>query len=117
MKTLLAAVLSVTTLFFTTNLLAAEQHEIQGVVKEIKTGDKKITISHGPIVSMGMDGMTMDFGVFDPAMLDEVSKGHKISALFEVDKKGNFVIVELEDQGMSSDAMSSEGHKDDGHSH
>ena len=113
MRIFVAAGLLVSSLF-AMNVVAGEQHELHGVVKAVKSGDKKLTISHGPVKSMGMDGMTMDFGVYDPSMLDEVSKGHKISAMFEVDKKGNFVIMEIEDKGMSSDTMSS---SDDGHGH
>jgi Cu/Ag efflux protein CusF len=96
-------------------LFAGDQHEAEGVVKKIKTADKKITITHGPIKSMGMDGMTMDFAVYDPAMLDEVQEGHKISFVLEEDKSGNFVIMELEDKGMAKGDMASGG--DDSHHH
>lgn len=92
-------------------LFAGDQHEAEGVVKKIKTSDKKLTISHGPIKSLGMDGMTMDFAVYDPAMLDEVEEGHKISFVLEEDKSGNLVIMELEDKGMAKgDMASGEGH-------
>ena len=75
---------------------AGQQHEAEGVVKGVKTEDQKITISHGPIKSMGMDGMTMDFKVYDPSMLEEVKTGEKIGFVFEEDKQGNFVIMEIE---------------------
>lgn len=89
-----------------TGVLAGEQHEAQGVVKKIKNDSKKISISHGPIKSLGMDGMTMDFAVYDPAMLEEVEEGHQISFVLEKDQSGNLVIMELEDQGMASGDMS-----------
>ena len=86
-------------LFSTFAVADQKQHEVNGVVKAIKKDINKLTIQHGPIKSMGMSGMTMDFAVFDPAMLSEVATGHKVSFLMEVDKDGNFIIVEIEDQG------------------
>jgi len=79
--------------------IAAQQHEVNGVVKAVKKDSKKLTIQHGPIKSMGMSGMTMDFSVYDPAMLSEISTGQKVSFMIEVDKAGNFVIMEIEDMG------------------
>jgi len=90
--------------------MASDQHEAQGVVKQIKTDAKKITISHGPIKTLGMDGMTMDFAVYDPAMLDEVQEGHMISFVLEKDNSGNLVIMELEDKGMAGDMGSGGEH-------
>ena len=95
-------------------VFAGDQHKAEGVVKKIKTDDKKLTISHGPIKSMGMDGMTMDFAVYDPAMLDEVEEGHMVSFVLEEDKSGNLVIMELEDKGMAKGDMATGG---DAHSH
>ena len=97
-------------------VFAGDQHKAEGVVKKIKTDDKKLTISHGPIKSMGMDGMTMDFAVYDPAMLDEVEEGHKISFVLEEDKSGNLVIMELEDQGAAKGEMAAGEHSHD-HKH
>jgi len=96
-------------------LQAGEQHEVSGVVKAVKTDVKRITISHGPIKGLGMDGMTMDFAVYDPSMLSEVKAGHKVSFLMEVDKKGNFVIMDIQDQGEAGN-MSKDMHSD-GHHH
>lgn len=111
MRIIMLAVLSIVTVFFAAGAIAGDQHKVQGVVKAIKSGDKKITVSHGPITSLGMPGMTMDFAVYDPAMLDEVSEGHNVSMMVEVDKKGNFTIMELEDQGMASGAMPGGDHE------
>lgn len=85
--------------FVSATSMAAQQHEVNGVVKAVKKDSKKLTIQHGPIKSMGMSGMTMDFAVYDPAMLSEVSTGQKVSFMIEVDKAGNFVIMEIEDMG------------------
>jgi Cu/Ag efflux protein CusF len=37
-----------------------------------------VTISHGPLLNLGMPPMTMEFGVGDPAMLGRVKAGDKI---------------------------------------
>jgi Cu/Ag efflux protein CusF len=90
-------------------VFAGDQHEASGVVKKVKSGDSKITISHGPIKSLGMDGMTMDFSVYDPAMLSEVKEGHKVSFVLEKDRSGGLVIMEIMDEGMADGDMASGG--------
>lgn len=102
MKKLISAVLLAMGLAWGFQSWAGEEHEVEGVIKDIKSADKKLTISHGPIKSLGMDGMTMDFAVSDPGMLEVAKKGHKVSFIIEVDKKGNFVIMDLEDKGMAN---------------
>ena len=80
---------------------AGDEHAAEGVIKAIKSSDNKLTIAHGPIKTLGMDGMTMDFVVSDPGMLEVVEKGHAVSFVVEVDKKGNFIITDIEDKGMA----------------
>jgi Cu(I)/Ag(I) efflux system protein CusF len=111
MKKLLLAVFTAGFCMFASYVVAvaSDQHEAEGVVKQIKSDVKKITISHGPIKSLGMDGMTMDFPVYDPAMLDEVQEGHMISFVLEEDKSGNLVIMDLEDKGVAKGDMGQGG--------
>jgi Cu/Ag efflux protein CusF len=92
----------------------AEGHSAKGVINMIKLTDRKLNISHGPISGLGMGAMTMDFKVYDPAMLDEVKKGHAVAFVLEEAKGGNLVIVEIEDLGM---AKNSSGAKGDSSSH
>lgn len=54
--------------------------EILKVDKELA----RITIKHGPLISLKMPAMTMAFKVKDPAMLDQVKAGDKVS--FAVEK-------------------------------
>lgn len=102
MKKLVSAIVMVVGILGGFQSWAGDEHEAEGVIKSIKASDKKLTISHGPIKSLGMDGMTMDFIVSDPGMLDIAKEGHKISFVIEVDKKGNFVIMDMEDQGKAN---------------
>lgn len=75
---------------------AADEHEASGTVNSVDKERKTLNITHGPIKSMGMSGMTMDFNVADPAMLNEVKPGQKIEFVLTADKKGRFVIVDLQ---------------------
>ena len=96
MKKLLITVAMVCSMFLVGQAVAGDEHKVEGVIKGIKADANKLTISHGPIKSMGMDGMTMDFLVSDPGMLEVVKEGQNISFMIEVDKKGNFVITDIE---------------------
>lgn len=49
-----------------------------GEVKKVDKDAGKITIKHGPLVNLDMQGMTMAFRVKDPAMLTKVKAGDKI---------------------------------------
>jgi Cu(I)/Ag(I) efflux system periplasmic protein CusF len=96
MKNLLIALVMVCATAFVGQVVAGDEHKVEGVIKGIKASSNKLTISHGPIKSMGMDGMTMDFTVSDPGMLEVVEEGQKVSFMIEVDKKGNFIITDIE---------------------
>ncbi len=76
----------------------AEDYPGEGTVNAVKSSEKKLTISHGPIKGL-MDAMTMDFAVADPAMLDEVKKGSKIKFVLTKEKDGKLVISDLEPIG------------------
>jgi Cu/Ag efflux protein CusF len=75
--------------------VAGDSGSGEGVVNKVKIDDKKLNITHGPIKGV-MGGMTMDFPVADPAMLDGVSAGSKIRFAVEKDRGGNFVITDLQ---------------------
>lgn len=115
MKQLVKAVCVVCFIALFSSSAWAGGDSVKGVVNDIKMDAGKLNISHGPIPSMGMGAMTMDFSVMDPAMLEDVKKGHEVTFMIEKDKSGNFVITEIEDMGMAK------GMKDmpmkDGHDH
>jgi len=77
-------------------VMAGAEHDAVGTVNSVDKSSKTINITHSPIKTMGMAGMTMDFRVADPAMLDDVKKGQKINFIVVTDKRGRFVIVDLE---------------------
>ena len=66
-----------------------------GEVRKVDKETGKITIKHGPLVNLGMPGMTMVFRVKEPSMLDQVKAGDKIR--FVADKvNGAFTVTKLE---------------------
>src|SRR6185295_5418868 len=54
-----------------------------GEVRKVDKEQGKLTIRHGPLENLGMPAMTMVFRVKDPAMLDQVKEGDKVSFIEE----------------------------------
>ncbi|HRI91969.1 MAG: copper-binding protein [Candidatus Accumulibacter sp.] len=63
----------------------------EGTVKKVDKAAGKITIKHGPLANLGMPPMTMAFRVSDPAMLDQVKAGEKVS--FTAENVGDALTV------------------------
>jgi Cu/Ag efflux protein CusF len=73
----------------------AAGHMTAGEVRKVDKENKKITLKHGEIKTLGMPGMTMVFQVKDPAMLDKVKAGDKV--LFAADKaQSGYIVTEIE---------------------
>ena len=66
-------------------------------MKKVDKSAGKMTIKHGPLQNIGMDAMTMVFRVKDPAMLDQVKAGDKISFVAE-EPNGQLTVTRLEKQ-------------------
>lgn len=66
-----------------------------GEIKKIDTSAGKLTIKHGALENLGMDGMTMVFRVKDPAMLEQVSVGDKIDFVAE-QVNGALTVVKMQ---------------------
>lgn len=73
----------------------ASSHLVDGEVTKIDKAQSKITLRHGPIKKLDMDGMTMVFRVQDAKMLDTVKVGDKVK--FEADRvNGAITITSME---------------------
>lgn len=73
----------------------AQTAPVSGEVTKINEAQGKITLKHGPIKNLDMDGMTMVFAVADPAMLKTVKAGDKVS--FEADRvNGRLTVTKIE---------------------
>ena len=67
----------------------------EGEVRKVDKSAQKITIKHGPLVSLDMPPMTMVFRVKDPALLDKVKAGDNVK--FEAEKIGGaFTVTRIE---------------------
>jgi Cu/Ag efflux protein CusF len=67
----------------------------QGEVRKVDKAAGKLTLRHGPIPNLEMPNMTMVFRVKDPAMLDRVKVGDKVS--FAADKiGGQYTVTQLD---------------------
>ena len=65
---------------------------VDGEVRKIDKEQSKITLKHGPIPNLQMDGMTMVFRVSDAKLLDAVKQGDKVK--FTADKvNGAFTVT------------------------
>ena len=62
-----------------------------GEIKKVDKDTGRLTIKHGPLENLGMQGMTMLFGVKDAAMLDAVKAGDKVK--FAAEKVGGRLVV------------------------
>jgi Cu/Ag efflux protein CusF len=75
---------------------ALAQALTDGQVTKVDVSAKKITIKHGPVKKFDMDdGMTMVYGVKDPAMLAAVKPGDKVK--FDAENiNGQFVVTKIQ---------------------
>lgn len=74
---------------------AAVAQSVSGEVTKIDKAQGKITLRHGPIKNLDMDGMTMVFRVQDPKMLDNVKVGDKVK--FDADRvNGQLTVTKIQ---------------------
>ena len=64
---------------------------VSGKVESVDAAQGKVTIDHGPIPNLNMDGMTMVFRAADPAMVKTVKKGDRIQ--FSADRVNGQITV------------------------
>lgn len=69
---------------------------VDGQVKKIDKAAGKVTLSHGPLLNLGMDmPMTMVFRVKDAAWLEQMKEGDKIRFLAD-NVNGAITVVQFE---------------------
>lgn len=64
---------------------------VDGEIRKVDVGNRKITIKHGEIKNLDMPGMTMVFQARDPALLGKVKAGDKVR--FQAEKDGTAFVV------------------------
>ena len=95
LKTLLLSVIFAFSAL-STSAFAVSEHEASGVIEGVDASSRTLKIKHGPIKTMNMMGMTMNFKVADPSMIAGVKPGQKINFVLTQDNQGQFVIVDME---------------------
>ncbi len=71
---------------------AGERHRMRGKLNAVDRKAGKLNISHGPVESLNMPGMTMNFPVEDRALLDRLKPGEEADFEFRVEG-AEFVIT------------------------
>ena len=73
----------------------ANAQSVNGEVTKIDKDQGKITLRHGPIKNLDMDGMTMVFRVQDRKMLETVKVGDKVK--FDADRvNGQLTVTKMQ---------------------
>ena len=82
------------TLAFLIVALPAVAQSVSGTVTKVDDAQGKLTINHGPIKNLDMDGMTMVFKAGDAGMLKGLKAGDKIK--FDADRvNGQLTVTKL----------------------
>lgn len=68
---------------------------VRGTIENVDVAQGKVTIEHGPIPNLSMDGMTMVFRAADPMMIKSVKKGDKVQ--FTADRvNGQLTVTKIQ---------------------
>ena len=75
--------------------VAQTSKNVDGTITRIDEAGARMTIRHGPLKELDMDGMTMAFRVKDPDMLKDAKAGDQVK--FDVEKsQGQLTIIKIE---------------------
>jgi Cu/Ag efflux protein CusF len=86
---------TITILAFAAFALPAAAQSVNGTVTKVDETQGKLTINHGPIKNLDMEGMTMVFRAGDAAMLKGLKSGDKIK--FDADRvNGQITVTKLQ---------------------
>lgn len=74
---------------------AGDMRMTEGLVKKVDKSAGKVTLSHGPLVNLGMPGMTMVFRMKQADWIDQLKEGDRIR--FMADRVGGaYTVVHFE---------------------
>jgi len=72
---------------------------VSGIVNSVNLATRMVNISHGPMVEIGMPGMTMDFLAAETVIIDELPKGREVPLLMR--KNPDFSLTLLGVEGVT----------------
>ena len=73
---------------------------VSGIINSVDPDTRTVNISHGPMVEIGMPGMTMDFVAADTVMLDELPKGRELPLLMRKNPDFSLTLLGVEAVGI-----------------
>jgi Cu(I)/Ag(I) efflux system membrane fusion protein len=84
-------------------------HKVQGTLNAINA-DGTVSVTHGPLASLGWPGMTMDFPLANPSLADKARVGSEIA--FEIVERnaGEWVITSLQARSAAPSGNPHAGH-------
>ncbi|MCX7145463.1 MAG: efflux RND transporter periplasmic adaptor subunit [Sulfuritalea sp.] len=71
-------------------------HQATGTLDSIDAKSGSVTVTHGPVPSLKWPGMTMDFVLANPSLVEKTKPGSAISIEFVERKPGEWVITKLD---------------------
>ena len=82
----------------------ATTHAAEGTVESVDSKAGSVSITHGPVATLKWPGMTMEFKIKDPALLQGMKAGAKISFEFAEQAPGEWVVVRVSPAAGATDA-------------
>ena len=74
----------------------AVSHQATGTLDAVDAKAGSVTVTHGPVASLKWPGMTMDFVLANPALVEKVKPGSTIAIEFVERKPGEWVITRMD---------------------
>lgn len=73
----------------------AQESLASGEVLEVNKQEQRVLLKHGPIQSLGMDAMTMEFSVPDGKLLATLKRGDKVR-FAAIWKAGDYEVTRID---------------------
>jgi Cu(I)/Ag(I) efflux system membrane fusion protein len=86
----------------------AQSHHGEGSIEAMDWARSTVTISHGPIASLGWPAMTMDFLIRDPSLPRTLKPGQKIGFEIVEESPGEYAVVRVQPISASSASIQRE---------
>jgi Cu(I)/Ag(I) efflux system membrane fusion protein len=87
-----------------------QSHRGEGSIEAMDWAHSTVTLSHGPIASLGWPPMIMDFLIRDPSLLRTLKPGQKVSFEIVEESPGEYVIVHVHPIAVDSIPAAREHH-------
>jgi Cu(I)/Ag(I) efflux system membrane fusion protein len=74
----------------------AVSHHAEGTLDAIDAKAGTVTLTHGPVASLKWPGMTMEFALANPALVEKLKPGARVAVEFVERQPGEWVITKIE---------------------